>query len=124
MWNSNNNTPSIAANSSSIELNLPVQVPTLVDLQSELRWNIDFCAANRLTQTRKWLSELLVATPVNHNLTADDSLRRKPALSFNCHMYEAGCSFYEEPSSELDQVNLGRALFDLREFKKCNHVLV
>ena len=121
MWNSNNNTPSINANSSSIDL-LPVSVPMLQDLQAELRWNIDFCAANRLTQTRKWLSELLVATPVNFNLSSQDSLR-KPTLGFSSNQYQQGINFYEEPSSELDQVNLGRALFDLREYKKCTHVL-
>ena len=47
--------------SNSIDFNLLVAVPDFATLTAELRYNIDFCAANKLSQSRKWLSELLVA---------------------------------------------------------------
>jgi len=31
--------------------------------------------------------------------------------------------FYEEPCAALDVLNLARTLFDLREYRKCAHVL-
>ena len=107
LWNSNNNTPSIAAHSQqSIDLCLPVTMPATPDLQAELRYNIDFCSANKLTQTQKWLSELLVAVPSTNEAS------KVP------HQV-----FMEEASPETDQLKLGRSLFELKEFKKCAHVL-
>lgn len=109
LWNSNNNTPSIAAHSQqSIDLNLPVSMPATPDLQAELRYNIDFCAANKLTQTQKWLSELLVAVPPS---TGPAAAKMSSKV------------FYEEPCPETDQLKLGRSLFELKEFKKCAYVL-
>ena len=31
--------------------------------------------------------------------------------------------YYEEPSSEQDILNLARSLFDLKEYRKCAHIL-
>jgi hypothetical protein len=31
--------------------------------------------------------------------------------------------FYEKPSEVLDTLNLGRTLFELREYQKCAHLL-
>ena len=31
--------------------------------------------------------------------------------------------YYEEPSAEQDTLNLARSLFDLKEYRKCAHML-
>jgi hypothetical protein len=91
--------PSLAAQSNSIDFSprLLVELVDPLSLQAELRYNIDFCAANKLTQSRKWLCELLVARHVK-----PDNQFRKQQPIFNCGIYKAGSVFYEEHSDELD----------------------
>ena len=114
MWNSNNNTPSVAQ-SSSIDFSLPNGFPIAKDLLQELRYNMDFCAANRLLQTRKWIGELIVAMPPQSSVHQQESPRKQsPILTSGA--YQKNAIFFEDQSSEQDQLNLGRALFDLREY--------
>jgi hypothetical protein len=114
MWNSNNNTPSVNQ-SSSIDFSLPNGIPNPKDLLQELRYNMDFCAANRLLQTRKWLGELISGMPPSNFLHHQESLRKANPFLTN-GPYQKNAIFYEDQSSEQDQLNLGRALFDLREY--------
>ena len=108
-----------------------------------------FCQANRLTQTAKWLGELLVTVkapgsdgrqglrskPGNVVLSADDHVMTDDhALQevFADSLDESDLSsnstkfakvFFERPSESMDKLNLARVLFDLREYRKCAHTL-
>jgi hypothetical protein len=76
---------------------------------------MDFCAANRLLQTRKWLGELIVAMPPTPTLHHQESLRKSSPFLTN-GAYQKNAIFFEDQSPDQDQLNLGRALFDLREY--------
>lgn len=44
------------------------------------------------------------------------SRKNTPQATFNYH-------YFERPNASTDALNLARTLFDLREFRKCAHVL-
>ena len=110
--------PPSLVHSHSLDFNVLVTLPDTASLVQELRYSIDFCAANRLTQSRKWLSELLCSRKKSG---AFDS--QKPQNFSSSGVYKPGSMFYEEPSEQQDRINLARALFDLKEYKKCAFVL-
>ena len=114
------NTPSNRAHSASLDLCLPVSMPSgNSQLVNEIRFNIDFCYANRLSVTSKWLGELLVS--VIQPSSSYES--RAPTPVFSPLNYVPGAVFREDASPQNDVLKLARNLFDLREFKKCEFML-
>ena len=114
------NTPSNRAHSASLDLCLPVSMPSgTSQLVNEIRFNIDLCSANRLSVTSKWLGELLVS--VIQPSSSYES--RAPTPVFSPLNYVPGAVFREDASPQNDVLKLARNLFDLREFKKCEFML-
>ena len=47
-------------------------------LQKEIRFNMDYCKANKLNQTAKWLGELLVTLKSSSPQDKEKQLNQKP----------------------------------------------
>ena len=114
---------------------LAVSMPQDVQsLAREIRFNADYFAANKLLQSSKWAHELLVTisgqqgrVEINPFQPTSASCERGDHLNDNDLRASKHASFnkvfYEEPCGALDVLNLARTLFDLREYRKCSHVL-
>ena len=106
-------------------------MPTdLLSVQREIRFSMNYCQANKLNQTTKWLGELLVTladkdgrgiqTPsMAPQVTQSDVLSENDLLSTDSFSKV----YYEEPCPEQDSLNLARSLYDLKEYRKCAHLL-
>ena len=88
-------------------------------LQKEIRFNMQYCQANRLNQTAKWLGELLVT------VTGGDQVMSSEQEIFEDQIenWASNKIFFERPNEEVDKLNLARVLFDLKEFRKCSHMI-
>jgi len=103
-------------------------------LQREIRFNMAYCQANRLSQTAKWLGELLVTIQVP---ASESKMDQGPSEVFSDSVEESDLPntaaqsasssfnkvFFEHPSEVADKLNLSRTLFDLKEYRKCAHNL-
>ena len=56
-------------------------------------------------------------------LTPADSLSESDFATQDSSTSQFSKVYYEEPGSEQDILNLARALFDLKEYRKCAHML-
>ena len=102
-----------------------------LSLAKELRFYANYFAANRLSQSSKWANELLVTISSNSRAdpfapTAGTAERCDCLTENDLKNAKHGTFnkvFYEEPCPAFDALNLARTLFDLREYRKCAHVL-
>lgn len=78
----------------------------------------------RLGELLITLSEQRVApstTTATPRMTLSDTLAEADLLSDSANTFSK--VYYEEPSGEQDILNLARSLFDLKEYRKCAHLL-
>jgi anaphase-promoting complex subunit 8 len=137
---------------------LMVDMPGSKRIEKELRFAFDYLQAYRLSQSAKWVSELLVSMknrkPINYSVSGsliqdsfleegvhrdrsndndemeeeedeiDPSGFRSEILDYPIDMEEEfNYTYYEKKNKDNDTLNLGRILFDLREYHKVMHKL-
>jgi len=81
-------------------------------IRNELRYALSYLTANRLFESAKWAGELLISLP-----------QTKPGIEKMDESKPTPKIYIEELNEASDSLNLGRALFDLREYKKCTTLL-
>ena len=102
-------------------------------LAREIRFNADYFAANKLLQSSKWAHELLITISGQQVRDMNPFQGAAAACERGDHLNENDLRaakhgsfnkvFFEEPCGALDVLNLARTLFDLREYRKCAHML-
>ncbi|CDW85316.1 anaphase-promoting complex subunit 8-like [Stylonychia lemnae] len=127
-------------------------LPDRNSLAREIRFYMSYYQSNRLLASTKWLGELLVTITNQQNSAINGSFSLGEDSSNDIQMNSADSSqwqmnlrfteqsdiseqleynpstnfnkvFFEKPSEATDTLNLARALFDLREYRKCSNLL-
>ena len=81
-------------------------------IRNELRYALGYLSANRLLESAKWAGELLISLPPKSGPERiDEGGRGLPKI------------YVEELNDSSDALGLARALFDLREYRKCTALL-
>ncbi|KAL4478389.1 hypothetical protein ABPG74_006624 [Tetrahymena malaccensis] len=99
-----------------------VKLPNLEVLRAELRYASQYLSAHKLYHSAKWASELLLG--VTKQSEIQDSVLLNNFILSNIDNNYKFTKVYQEPSDEtFEALLVARNLFDLREFKKCAHIL-
>ena len=80
-----------------------------------------FMSAYRLGELLVTLSEHKVQSQTTPRLSLSDTLDEVDFAQDQHHAFTK--VYYEEPSNQQDVLNLARSLFDLKEYRKCAHLL-
>jgi anaphase-promoting complex subunit 8 len=80
-------------------------------IRGELREALSYLSANRLLESAKWVGELLISLPQK---TSGEKMITGKTYSK---------TYIEEFNESSDTLGLARALFDLREYRKCAALL-
>ena len=113
---------------------LLVKIPQLSVIRQELRYATQYLTSQKLYQSAKWFflnffinffyraGELLLG--VTNESGIENSFLLKNFISNNTdNNYRFDKIYVEEYNTSSDTLMVARNLFDLREFKKCSHML-